>query len=286
MYRARDARLERDVASKVLPPSFFADGDRLARFQQEARATAAHDRGIVHRDLKPENVFITSDGLVKILDFGLAKLTQPAGIAGGVTALPTRPALTGSGTVLGTLGYMAPEQIRGLTSDHRADLFAFGAVLYEMVSGTRAFTGATAADTMTAILTKDPAEPTTSGLSLSPALDRVIRHCVEKAPEERFQSARDLIFALRNASTSSHASGVTQASSATRGRRISWPLVLAGTMSVVALFAISRLMIREPTAVTAVQRFEITLPDVCRYNQSHLALSPDGRYLAFVDSTR
>ena len=164
---------------------------------------AAHARGIVHRDLKPENVMITRDDHVKILDFGLAKPVEPRDTdmtrGGGVA--------TSAGTVLGTFGYMAPEQVRGLAVDHRADMFAFGAVLYEMLSGERAFKGETAADTMTAILTKDPPDLDATRLSISPGLDRIVRRCLEKSPDLRFQSANDLAFALETLSTVSTSSG-------------------------------------------------------------------------------
>jgi serine/threonine protein kinase len=291
VYRARDPRLQRDVAVKVLPASFSADAQRLRRFEQEARAAAslnhpnilavhdfglhdgtpyivsellegetlrsrlqtgalpvrkavdyslqitrglgaAHDKGFIHRDLKPENIFITKDGRVKILDFGLAKLTQPAG--DGVEAMQTVESAEGS--IVGTVGYMSPEQVRGRTADARSDIFAFGAVLYEMLSGQRAFKGDSAADTITAILTKEPPELTQSNGQVPPALDRIVRHCLEKSPEERFQSARDVAFDLETiSSVSSTAAG--QVTVATPRRKL-WPRVIAGIAAVLALLAI------------------------------------------------
>lgn len=253
VFRARDTRLGRDVAIKVLPGSFARDPDRLRRFAQECRAAAAlnhpnilsifdigedgaapyvvsellegetlrdrlregpipsrkaidyarqiasglaaaHDKGITHRDLKPENLFITNDGRVKILDFGLAKLTHPEADASGDA--PTQQIATDAGTVMGTVGYMAPEQVRGKPADARSDIFAFGAILYEMLSGKRAFHGDSAADTMSAILKEDPPDLAETNRNISSALERIVRHCLEKNPVERFQSARDLTFNL------------------------------------------------------------------------------------------
>ncbi|MCA1560941.1 MAG: serine/threonine protein kinase, partial [Acidobacteria bacterium] len=157
---------------------------------------AAHERGIVHRDLKPENLFVTSDGRAKILDFGIAKLIE-AGPGAGATVPATRTAGTTPGIVLGTVGYMSPEQVRAQPVDHRSDIFSFGAVLYELLSGRRPFEGDTPADTMSAILNDDPRElMTVSGGVVSPTLDRITRHCLEKEPNRRFQSARDLAFDL------------------------------------------------------------------------------------------
>ncbi|HYT32605.1 MAG TPA: serine/threonine-protein kinase, partial [Thermoanaerobaculia bacterium] len=248
VYRARDSKLKRDVAIKVLPQSLTADADALARFEREALAvaalshpnilaihdfgthegtayavtellegetlrgkldtgpmtqkqavdcalqvvkglSAAHEKGIVHRDLKPENLFVTRDGHVKILDFGLAKKVD-AVAPGKETDAPTGSGHTEPGTVMGTMGYMSPEQVRGLPVDHRSDLFSFGAILYELLSGKRAFKRDTASDTIAAILKEEPPELTQSGRNISPALDHIVKHCLEKGRENRFQSAK------------------------------------------------------------------------------------------------
>jgi Tol biopolymer transport system component len=190
---------------------------------------AAHDRHIAHRDIKPENVFITTDGQVKILDFGLARLTD----AMSALVPPESPTVspgTEPGVVLGTVGYMAPEQVRGESSDHRADVFGLGCVLYEMLTGRRAFQRGSGAETMTAILKEDPPEPSASGAVLPAALERIIRRCLEKRPDERFQSTRDLAFALESALDGSPASGAAArpVAAVSRRRPASLGLLLVG----------------------------------------------------------
>src|SRR5258708_32047405 len=291
VYRARDNRLNRNVAVKVLPPDVANDPTRRARFEQEARAlgalnhpnivavydtgvdngqayivselvdgeslravidrgrvplrklldlavqiadalAAAHSVGIVHRDLKPENVMVTGDGGVKVLDFGLAKQTLPE--AGGDTATL---ALSQPGTVLGTAGYMSPEQVRGAPLDYRSDIFSFGCVLYEMSTGRHAFHAASSVETMNAILREEPGELEAGQPGRPPALATIVRRCLEKRPEQRFQSAADLAFALRSVSpsTASGAQPASQVAAPPRAKRWLWPAI--ATLGSIALFA-------------------------------------------------
>ena len=187
---------------------------------------AAHEKGIVHRDLKPENIFVTHEGRAKVLDFGLAKMTTAASDPDGSTRLTAGH--TGAGTVMGTVGYMSPEQVRGEAVDHRSDIFAFGAVLYEMLTGRQAFGRETATESMTAILKEDPPEIVASGSTASPAISRIVQHCLEKKPGERFQSARDIAFALESASTPSTESRalVKPSRRATLTRAAGWTVAL------------------------------------------------------------
>ena len=328
VYRARDTRLDRTVAIKVLPEGIANDPSRLRRFEQESQTiaalnhpnivaiydvgvhegspylvmeylegktlrerldegslpvskaieyaqqvsrglAAAHERGIIHRDVKPDNIFISKDGFAKLLDFGLAKARAVAAAADATVGSQTSP-----GMVLGTAGYMSPEQVRGESVDARSDIFSFGATLYEMLGGKRAFQGDTSVEVMTAILKAEPPE-FDPAVKISPGMERIVRHCLEKNPAHRFQTASDLTFALGALSGTDIATSVrTAMQGAVRPKWMKW---VPGVIAAVIIVAIAALLLRPKEPVHHMQ-FAIPVEGELAY----FGISPDGEMLAYV----